>query len=107
MYTKWPWTSTVAASDQRGARVEAAGLPHRPPIWGTLQMAAPNAKLLCLYCGSPTKRGKKGEHIVPEAIDGALTLLDVSNRVVCSKCNSGVLSHLLHSLREPPVKQHD
>jgi hypothetical protein len=54
-----------------------------------------NPDLLCLYCGEPTKKGRKGEHIVPEAIGGALTLNDrPTNRVVCSKCNSGVLSQL-------------
>lgn len=52
------------------------------------------AKRLCLYCGQPTKRGRKGEHVVPEAIGGALTLNDVPNRSVCPKCNSGVLSQL-------------
>lgn len=57
-------------------------------------MAISQAKRLCLYCGAPTKRGRRGEHIVPEAIGGALTLNHVSNRVVCSKCNSGVLSQL-------------
>ncbi len=49
---------------------------------------------LCLYCGQPTKRGKRGEHIVPEAAGGVLTLNDVSNRRVCPKCNSGILSQL-------------
>jgi hypothetical protein len=49
---------------------------------------------ICLYCGQPTKRGRKGEHIVPEAVGGALTLNDVSNRAVCPTCNSGTLSNL-------------
>jgi hypothetical protein len=57
-------------------------------------MDTPIPKLLCLYCGEPTQRGRKGEHIVPEAIGGALTLNDVPNRIVCPKCNSGVLSVL-------------
>lgn len=48
----------------------------------------------CLYCGSPTKRGRRGEHLIPEAIGGALTLNDVSDRVVCARCNNGVLSQL-------------
>lgn len=52
------------------------------------------ANRLCLYCGKPTKRGRKGEHIVPEAIGGALTLNDVSARAVCTTCNNGVLSQL-------------
>jgi len=51
-------------------------------------------KRVCLYCGEPTKRGRKGEHVVPAAIGGALTLNDVSNRAVCPKCNAGVLSQL-------------
>jgi hypothetical protein len=57
-------------------------------------MVTPDAKRRCLYCGKPTKRGRKGEHIVPEAIGGALTLNDISDRVVCPGCNSGVLSLL-------------
>src|SRR5262245_33840679 len=57
-------------------------------------MGASTPKRSCLYCGAPTKKGRKGEHIVPAAIGGALTLNDVSDRVVCPKCNSGVLSHL-------------
>lgn len=57
-------------------------------------MVTPKAKRLCMYCGEPTKKGRKGEHIVPEAIGGTLTLNDVSKRVVCPKCNCGVLSQL-------------
>jgi hypothetical protein len=49
---------------------------------------------LCIYCGAVTKRGKNGEHIFPEAIGCALTLNDVSDRVVCQKCNNGVLAEL-------------
>jgi hypothetical protein len=52
-----------------------------------------------MYCGRPTKRGRKGEHIVPEAIGGGRTLNDlkgdaVTDRVVCPDCNSGILSTL-------------
>jgi hypothetical protein len=57
-----------------------------------LPMTAPTTRRSCLYCSAPTKKGKKGEHIVQEAIGGDLTLADVSDRVVCSKCNSGFLS---------------
>ncbi len=57
-------------------------------------MANLKPERICLYCGAPSKRGKKGEHVVPDAIGGALTLNDVPNRTVCQKCNSGVLSHL-------------
>lgn len=57
-------------------------------------MVTMNVKRHCIYCGEPTRRGRKGEHIVPEAIGGALTLNDVPNRAVCPKCNSGVLSQL-------------
>lgn len=48
----------------------------------------------CMYCGKPAKKGRKGEHIIPAAIQGGLTLNDVSDRVVCEACNSGVLSQL-------------
>jgi hypothetical protein len=51
-------------------------------------------KYSCLYCGKPTKRGGNGEHIIPEVIGGALTLNDVSDRAVCRRCNSGILSQL-------------
>ena len=50
--------------------------------------------LICLYCGKATTRGRKGEHVVPETIGGALTLNDVPDRPVCTRCNSGVLSEL-------------
>jgi hypothetical protein len=48
----------------------------------------------CLYCGTPTKKGKKGEHIFPEAIGCARTLNDAGIAVVCQDCNNGVLSHI-------------
>jgi hypothetical protein len=48
----------------------------------------------CLYCATPTNRGKKGEHILPEAIGGALTLNDVSDYAVCPPCNNGPLSQI-------------
>jgi DNA-directed RNA polymerase subunit RPC12/RpoP len=51
-------------------------------------------KYSCLYCGKKTRRGDKGEHIIPAAIGGALTLNDASDRVVCQRCNSGILSQL-------------
>lgn len=47
-----------------------------------------------MYCGRPTRRGRKGEHIIPEVIGGARTLNDGSGRIVCPDCNSGVLSLL-------------
>src|SRR5271166_1275960 len=57
-------------------------------------MATATEKRECLYCGTPTKRGKKGEHIVQEAIGGGRTLNDAGTAVVCQKCNSGVLSKI-------------
>src|SRR3712207_670182 len=57
-------------------------------------MATTTPKRSCLYCGLPSKKGRQGEHIVAKAIGGALTLNDVSDRVVCPKCNSGVLSQI-------------
>lgn len=55
-------------------------------------MTTPN--LNCMYCGEPTKRGRKGEHVIPEAIGGALTLNDGSVNAVCQECNNGVLSNV-------------
>jgi hypothetical protein len=52
----------------------------------------------CLYCGIPTQRGNKGEHIVPEAIGCTLTLNDFHGRLVCSSCNNGVLSRVDNEL---------
>jgi hypothetical protein len=46
----------------------------------------------CIYCGQPTGRGSEGEHIIPQAIDGGLTLNDKTNYAVCKGCNGGVLS---------------
>jgi hypothetical protein len=51
-----------------------------------------------MYCGTLTKKTGKGEHIVPEAIGGALTLNDGSDRAVCPRCNNGVLSQLDNEL---------
>jgi hypothetical protein len=58
-------------------------------------------KFTCIYCGQPSKKGKRGEHVVPEAIGGAKTLLDFHHeprRVVCEKCNTGVLSQIDNEL---------
>jgi HNH endonuclease len=59
-----------------------------------MAMAALQRRFHCMYCGELTKRGRRGEHVLPEAIGGALTLLDVSDNVVCTKCNTGFLSQL-------------
>jgi hypothetical protein len=48
-----------------------------------------------MYCGRPTTRGKKGEHIIPEALGGKLTLLNVKpKRIVCPDCNTQTLSNI-------------
>ena len=58
-------------------------------------MAPSKPKHLCLYCGSPTKRGKRGEHIVQAVLGGSLTLNDrPTGRVVCADCNNGFLSRI-------------
>lgn len=50
---------------------------------------------LCIYCGQELKKVRRGEHIVPEAIGGVLTISDVCKvKKVCQKCNNGVLSEL-------------
>jgi hypothetical protein len=51
-----------------------------------------------MYCGTPTKRGKTGEHIVPKALGGARTLNATPNRAVCQQCNSGPLSRVDNEL---------
>jgi hypothetical protein len=43
---------------------------------------------LCLYCGEPTGKVRKGEHLVPVAIGGTITTKDV-----CPQCNN-VLSDI-------------
>lgn len=53
--------------------------------------SAPN----CLYCNQPARAGGKGEHVIPEAIGGARTLLEFSaKRRVCQRCSNGLLSQL-------------
>src|SRR5713226_3464227 len=49
----------------------------------------------CLYCGGPAAVPNRGigEHIVPDAIGGKLTLLHTSGHLVCDKCNNESLSH--------------
>lgn len=48
----------------------------------------------CIYCGDVVKKVRRGEHIVPETIGGTVTISDVSDNTVCSKCNNEVLSTL-------------
>jgi hypothetical protein len=48
-----------------------------------------SAKSCCLYCGAGLRQVRRGEHIVPEVIGGALTI-----KQVCTECNNGVLSDL-------------
>ena len=58
-------------------------------------MDGPSPQRLCLYCGEPTKRGRRGEHVVQAALGGRLTLNDFpTGRVVCPDCNNGVLSRI-------------
>lgn len=47
-------------------------------------MKAETSPRLCIYCGGPVGRVKKGEHIIPEAIGGARTI-----KTVCGDCNNG------------------
>jgi hypothetical protein len=54
----------------------------------------PNDDRQCIYCGGVATRLRKSEHILPKALGGALTIREVSNRVVCHDCNNGVLSRL-------------
>jgi len=39
-------------------------------------------------------RVRKGEHILPQAIGGALTIKEISGLLVCHTCNNGVLSQI-------------
>jgi hypothetical protein len=52
----------------------------------------------CIYCGNKTTKERKGEHIIPEAIGGRLTLKETSGKSVCTSCNNGVLSVLDNEL---------
>jgi hypothetical protein len=47
----------------------------------------------CIYCGKVTKKTRKGEHVIPKAIGGTVTL-NKYDRVVCKDCNNKVLSTL-------------
>lgn len=44
---------------------------------------------LCIYCGQPRGRVRKGEHIIPDTIGGVRTIKEV-----CAACNNGVLSDI-------------
>lgn len=46
------------------------------------------AERLCMYCGKPTGRVRKGEHLIPDAIGGTIATKDV-----CPRCNN-VLSDI-------------
>lgn len=50
----------------------------------------------CFYCGKPTGRGWKGEHVVPDALGCDLTLNDV--------CERGV-ERPLHKVGRSPKEQ--
>lgn len=47
---------------------------------------------LCIYCQDSATRIRDGDHVLPEAIGGALTIVEKSGRRVCHRCNNGVLS---------------
>jgi hypothetical protein len=48
----------------------------------------------CIYCGGDVKKERRGEHIVPEAIGGELTLKEKAGKSVCGRCNNEELSVL-------------
>jgi hypothetical protein len=48
----------------------------------------------CIYCANAIRKQKRGEHIVPEAIGGGLTLNQISEKRVCNDCNSTFLSRI-------------
>jgi hypothetical protein len=50
----------------------------------------------CIYCGAVYKKPKKGkgEHLIPKAIGGGVTLDEISENRVCVACNGGVLSEI-------------
>ncbi len=49
---------------------------------------------ICIYCGGAVTKERKGEHLVPHAIGGELTLKEIAGKSVCPRCNNGVLSVL-------------
>jgi len=59
-------------------------------------MAGNNVKTgpLCIYCGGIVSKERRGEHLVPEAIGGEVTLKEIAGKSVCSRCNNGILSVL-------------
>ncbi|MBN1908234.1 MAG: hypothetical protein JW818_00715 [Pirellulales bacterium] len=48
----------------------------------------------CIYCGGEVTGERRGEHIIPEAIGGDLTLKEKAGKSVCRHCNNEVLSVL-------------
>ncbi len=49
----------------------------------------------CIYCGGSVSGVKKGEHVVPKALGGAVTI-----KKVCQRCNNEELSKLDEELTE-------
>ena len=49
---------------------------------------------MCIYCGGKVTKERRGEHIVPEAIGGELTLKEKAGKSVCGRCNNEILSVL-------------
>lgn len=48
----------------------------------------------CIYCGGKVTKEGRGEHIIPAAIGGHLTLTEKAGKSVCRHCNNEVLSVL-------------
>ena len=52
---------------------------------------AQSVQRICIYCGEPALKVKRGEHIIPEAIGGSRKMT-IKN--VCATCNNQILSGL-------------
>jgi len=63
-----------------------------------MDLRIPERDRICIYCGRNVTGEGRGEHIVQNAIGGALTLREVAGKSVCQTCNNGVLSTLDNEL---------
>lgn len=76
--------------ESRAFSMDSANVPDSQTVRynktreGEIPVAPQSAHRVCIYCGQNVGRVRKGEHIIPEAIGGALTIKNV-----CGRCNNG------------------
>jgi hypothetical protein len=56
-------------------------------------------KAICIYCGGPVGRVKKGEHVIPDALGGSVKL-----KTVCNRCNNAMSDIDKELVWESPIR---